>query len=169
MSFISTWRHCSLVLWTSMFRIRNYYYKERSDWFFFLLQLRTNRSRGGSVGIVIMLRVIDRGSILGRYGDFLLFATASRLTLWPTQPPIQWVPRLKLPELKAYHKSPSSTKVKNAWSYTSTPQYVFMAWCLVKHRDNFTFHLYLLPPPPATSRLLDSNVLLIALLWNVKH
>jgi hypothetical protein len=28
---------------------------------------------------------------------------------------------------------------KNAWSYTSTPQYVFMAWCLVKRRDNFTF------------------------------
>jgi hypothetical protein len=27
---------------------------------------------------------------------------------------------------------------KNAWSYTSTPQYAFMAWCLVKHRDNFT-------------------------------
>jgi hypothetical protein len=21
-------------------------------------------------------------------------------------------------------------------------QYVFMAWCLVKHRDNFTFYLY---------------------------
>jgi len=20
------------------------------------------------------------------------------------------------------------------------PQYAFMAWCLVKHRDNFTFH-----------------------------
>jgi hypothetical protein len=28
---------------------------------------------------------------------------------------------------------------KNAWSYTSTPQYVFMAWCLVKHREIFTF------------------------------
>jgi hypothetical protein len=27
---------------------------------------------------------------------------------------------------------------KNEWSYTSTPQYAFMAWCLVKHRDNFT-------------------------------
>jgi hypothetical protein len=27
----------------------------------------------------------------------------------------------------------------NAWSYTSTPQYFFMAWGLVKHRDNFTF------------------------------
>jgi hypothetical protein len=24
------------------------------------------------------------------------------------------------------------------WSYTSTPQYIFIAWCLVKHRD-FTF------------------------------
>jgi hypothetical protein len=22
------------------------------------------------------------------------------------------------------------------------PQYVFMAWCLVKHRDNFTFTLH---------------------------
>jgi hypothetical protein len=38
---------------------------------------------------------------------------------------------------------PSIAEVKNAWSYTSTPQYVFMEWCLVKHRDNFTlFHIY---------------------------
>jgi hypothetical protein len=22
------------------------------------------------------------------------------------------------------------------------PQYAFMAWCFVKHRDNFTFYLY---------------------------
>jgi hypothetical protein len=27
---------------------------------------------------------------------------------------------------------------KNVWSYTSIPQHVFMAWCLVKYRDNFT-------------------------------
>jgi len=26
-------------------------------------------------------------------------------------------------------------------SYTSTPQYVFMAWCLVKHGNNFIFTL----------------------------
>jgi hypothetical protein len=32
----------------------------------------------------------------------------------------------------------------NAWSYTSTPQYAFMAWCLVKHRDNFAFTFTLL-------------------------
>jgi len=32
--------------------------------------------------------------------------------------------------------------IKNtAWSYTSTPQYAFIAWCSVlrKHRDTFTF------------------------------
>jgi hypothetical protein len=34
------------------------------------------------------------------------------------------------------HLQPRS---RNAWSYTPLPQYVFMAWCLVKHRDNFTF------------------------------
>jgi hypothetical protein len=27
---------------------------------------------------------------------------------------------------------------KNAWSYTSTPQYAIMTWCFVNHRDNFT-------------------------------
>jgi hypothetical protein len=31
---------------------------------------------------------------------------------------------------------------KNEWSYTSTSQYAFMAWCLVMHRDNFTFTLH---------------------------
>jgi hypothetical protein len=40
---------------------------------------------------------------------------------------------------RADHSPPSSVEVKNAWSYTSTPQYAFMAWCSVKHRDNFTF------------------------------
>jgi hypothetical protein len=34
----------------------------------------------------------------------------------------------------------SSDEVKNARSYTSTP-YDFIAWCLVKHRDNFTVPL----------------------------
>jgi hypothetical protein len=38
---------------------------------------------------------------------------------------------------EADHSPPSSAEVKNAWSCTSAPQYVFMAWCLVKHRDNF--------------------------------
>jgi hypothetical protein len=50
------------------------------------------------------------------------------------------------------HKADHSP-LKNAWSYTSTPPYVFwhgawlstgniMAWYLVKHKDNFTFTFY---------------------------
>jgi hypothetical protein len=70
--------------------------------------------------------------------------TFSRKALEPTQPPIQWLPGalslgVKRLGSEADHWPPSSAKVKKAWSYTSTPQYVFMVWCLVKHRDNFTF------------------------------
>jgi hypothetical protein len=79
------------------------------------------------------------------YVRVFLFTTASRPALGPTQPPIQWIPGalslgVKLTRREADHSPPSSVEVKNAWSYTSTPQYVFMAWCLVKvkHRD-FTF------------------------------
>jgi len=36
---------------------------------------------------------------------------------------------------------PSSAELKNAWRYTSTTQYFFMAWCLIKHKD-FTFTFY---------------------------
>jgi hypothetical protein len=73
-----------------------------------------------------------------------LFTTASRTALEPTQPPIQWVPGaislgVKRPGREADHLPPSSAEVKSTWSYTSTPQYAFMAWSLVKHRDNLTF------------------------------
>jgi hypothetical protein len=68
------------------------------------------------------------------------------MALGPTQPPIQWVAGtlslgVKRPRREADHTPPSSTEVNNAWSYTSTPLYVYMEWCLVKHRDNFTFYL----------------------------
>jgi hypothetical protein len=61
--------------------------------------------------------------------------------------PIQWVLGalslgVKRPGREADHSPQFSAEVKNAWSYTSTPQYIFMAWCLVKHRDTFTFDLY---------------------------
>jgi hypothetical protein len=76
----------------------------------------------------------------------LLCTTASRTVLKPTQPPIQWVPgslslTVKRPGREADHSLPSSAEVKNARNYTSTPLYVFMERCLVKHRDNFTFTL----------------------------
>jgi hypothetical protein len=36
---------------------------------------------------------------------------------------------------KANNSPPTNDEVNNEWSYTSDPQYVFMAWCLVKRRD----------------------------------
>jgi hypothetical protein len=34
----------------------------------------------------------------------------------------------------------SSTEVKKEWSYTSTPIYIFRAWCSIKHIDTFPFN-----------------------------
>jgi hypothetical protein len=42
------------------------------------------------------------------------------------------------------HSHPTSAEVKNAWRYTSILQHVFMAWCLVEHREKFTFILHYL-------------------------
>jgi hypothetical protein len=52
--------------------------------------------------------------------------TESRSVLGPTQPPIQWLPRVlylgvKWPGREAVQSPPSGAEVKNAWSYTSTP------------------------------------------------
>jgi hypothetical protein len=49
-----------------------------------------------------------------------------RIILGPTQPPIQWVPGtlslgVKRSGREADHSPPSSTEVKNALNYTSTP------------------------------------------------
>jgi hypothetical protein len=80
-------------------------------------------------------------------GDFRL-ATAFRPALGPIKPPIQWVPGgsylgIKGPGPKANQLPPSSEDVKNDWSYASSSQHLLMAWCLVKHRDNLIFHIYL--------------------------
>jgi hypothetical protein len=97
------------------------------------------------VGIATSYGLDDRGSGVqfpAGAGNFSLLhrvqnGSGARL------PPIQWVPKalslgVKRPGREADHSLPSSAEVQNAWRYTSTPQYVFMAWCLVKHRD-FTF------------------------------
>jgi hypothetical protein len=54
-----------------------------------------------------------------------------------------FLPEVKCPGREADNSSASSAEVK-AWGYTSSPQYVFMAWFLVKHRDIFAFTLSLL-------------------------
>jgi hypothetical protein len=45
------------------------------------------------------------------------------------------VPAGKAVGRQAYHSLPYSAKVKNAWSYTSSSPHVFMAWCILQHRD----------------------------------
>jgi hypothetical protein len=51
-------------------------------------------------------------------------------------------PEVKWHGRETDHSHPSSAEVKNAMSYTSTPPYVFMAWCMVTHRGNFTLPNY---------------------------
>jgi hypothetical protein len=90
------------------------------------------------------LRVFQPKFCTHSVSGIFLFTTASRTALEPTQPPIQQVlgdPSLgvKWPGREVDHSPPSSAEVKNEWSCTSTPPYAFMAWCLVKHRDNFIF------------------------------
>jgi hypothetical protein len=74
------------------------------------------------------------------------FAAASWPALGPTQPPTQWVPRVKWQGRESNHSPPSRAKVKNAWDYTSTPQYLFMAWCLDKRKENFTLFYFNICP-----------------------
>jgi hypothetical protein len=58
----------------------------------------------------------------------------SRQALGPTQPPIKLVPGVKRQGREVDHSPLSDAEVKNELSYFSTPLYVFMAWCLVKHK-----------------------------------
>jgi hypothetical protein len=39
------------------------------------------------------------------------------------------------------HYIPFSAKVKNVWSYTSIYPYIFMAWCVVEHKNKFNILL----------------------------
>jgi hypothetical protein len=99
------------------------------------------------VGITLGYGMDDRGSRLrfpggGGLGVFL-FTAASRTVLGPTQPPIQWVSGalsfgVKRPGREADHSHLVPRSIMRG-AILPLPQYVFMAWCLVKHRDNFIF------------------------------
>jgi hypothetical protein len=85
------------------------------------------------VATVLPWSVTSSPSIPGGAG-ILLFVTMSKLALAPIHLPIQWVPGVKQLGLEADHSPPSSAIVENVWSYISTPSYVFMVWCVIKHR-----------------------------------
>jgi len=83
----------------------------------------------------------DYGSIFDKGREFLpcrRIQTGSG----PTKPPTKWVPGASSRAIKRLgretaHSPPSSAEVKNSWSYTSIPPYVFVAWYSVKHRNSF--------------------------------
>jgi predicted dehydrogenase len=57
---------------------------------------------------------------------------------------LQWVLGTLSLEVKwsgyeADHSPPTTAEVKNCGLITSTLKHIFMAWCLIKHRGNFTF------------------------------
>jgi len=72
------------------------------------------------------------------------FATASRPALEPTKLPIQCIPWSLIPEVKrpgheADNSPQSISKVKNTWSYTSTPPIHLNgvgAWLSIGHLRN---------------------------------
>jgi hypothetical protein len=111
----------------------------------FCIDIGDEESPDSSVGIVTRatgctIRVLMFDSRRGM--GIFLSTTVSRTALGPTQPPIQWVPGPLFLGSKAagawsWPLTSSSTEVKNSWTYTSTPQYVFVARFLVEHRDNF--------------------------------
>jgi hypothetical protein len=90
----------------------------------------------------------DKGSIPGKGNyDIFILGTASRPVLGPTQLPIQWISGalsmgVKRSGREADHSPPSGAEVNNAWSYSSTPQYSFMAQCSVR-KAQVQLYLYL--------------------------
>jgi hypothetical protein len=48
---------------------------------------------------------------------------------------------VKAAEARSNHLPPSTAEVKNACSYTSTPQYALMSWCSVEKSTGTTFNL----------------------------
>jgi hypothetical protein len=81
--------------------------------------------RDSSVVIVTGYGLDSRGAIPGRYKIFL-FSIASRPSLGPAQPPIQWVlwvlsPWIKRPGREANHSPASSAEGKNVGLYFHSP------------------------------------------------
>jgi hypothetical protein len=80
----------------------------------------------------------DQGYILGKDNSGI-FSLRQRIQTGFGAHPTSCPVGTRGPRRETDHSPSSSAEVKTAWSYTSTPQYVFMASCLVKHRDEFTF------------------------------
>jgi hypothetical protein len=97
------------------------------------------KSRDSSVGIALCYGLDDRSSRVrfpAGAGNFSLHHRVQNGSgAHPASYPVVALTLgIKRPGGEADHSPPSNAEV--------THPYVFMAWCLVKHRDNFTFSFY---------------------------
>jgi hypothetical protein len=100
-----------------------------------LNELKLARSRDNSVGMAMGYILDGLGLIPAMQKRFL----SSQRPDWPLRPvqlAIKWVPRavssvVMRPEREAGHTPPRAAIKQGWWSYTSSPSYVLMAWCLV--------------------------------------
>jgi hypothetical protein len=82
-----------------------------------------------------MMMMMMMMMMIRRRRKYIIHIYMDRSAMGPTQPPIQWAPGalfsgLKWPGSETDHSPPFSDDVKNARSYTFTPPYAFMGWCL---------------------------------------
>jgi hypothetical protein len=95
-------------------------------------------SRSSSVAMVSRLQTAqprNRGLVLGRSSTFFTLQRPNRHWESPSLLSGGFFFRGKVASALSYQSPPSSAEVKNAGSYTPTPPYIFMAWCLIKPRD----------------------------------
>jgi len=78
---------------------------------------------------------------------------------------------VKKPGRETNHSFPSRSEVKNVCIYTCISPYEFMAWCSVKHRDNFTFTFTMMKFPMlwAQTRMKQMPFTLVQLLSLTVH
>jgi hypothetical protein len=103
------------------------------------------KSRDSSVGIALGYELDDRGSrvlFLTGAGNFSLHHhvqndSGAHPASYPMGTRDSFL-RVKRPGREADHSPPFSTEVKNAWNYTPSPQYVFIAWCSLKKSTGTT-------------------------------
>jgi hypothetical protein len=84
------------------------------------------RSLGSSVSIMTGYGLDERGSIPDRGNEIFSLLHGVQTGSETIQAPVQWVLEVEQPRRETDHSPPSSAENKNAWSYSSTPPYVFM-------------------------------------------
>jgi hypothetical protein len=132
------------LAWTQ--KKRHFNLKFVHSFMLLILTIQKYESRGSSVGIGLATSwtIGVRGFASRQWLGIFLFSTASRRALGPTQPPIQWVPRLspgvKRQGREADNSPPPSAKVKNAWRYASTPPIRLHSWYLLSTRTTLPYN-----------------------------